>query len=428
VLPLSAYLLSYIICFDSERWYRRDLFIPAMVSCVAGLLYLLLTDELIAVRVAVIAFNVGLFVLCMVCHGELNRLRPAPARLTGFYLMIAVGGALGSAVVALAMPVLTNAYLELQFGIGSVVLLTALVLVRDRELPQLLAVPLKVGAVVAVLVAVALLERSTREYEPDVLLQTRNFYGVLTVGTDRAGEPDEARWLRNGSSYHGVQFAAPRLRSLPGAYYTPSSGVGSVMASPSEGGRRIGMIGLGVGSIAAYGRRGDSLRIYEIDPDVVEIASTAFTFLDDSAAEIEVVVGDARRSLEQEAPQAFDIFVVDAFSSDAIPVHLVTREAFEVYTRHLAEEGVIAVLISSWFFDFEPLLHAMAQEFDMQSVLVVTRSGRLENWGSRWVIMTRNSAFMEQAWVQRELQRRPPRTDPVRLWSDDYSSPFQLLK
>ena len=429
VLPLSVYLLSYIISFDNERWYRRDIFIPAMALCIAGLMYLLL-DPGLSIPAIIAVYVISLFTLCMVCHGELNRLRPEPARLTSFYLMIAVGGALGSAFVALLMPLLSNSYLELQIGMASSVALAAALLVRRKQSdwPANLLLAARTAAILVTLSVSGYLAWFSRETEPDVLLQTRNFYGVLTVGRDWTGTADESLWLRNGSSYHGTQLTAPDLRAIPAAYYAPRSGVAVALGYKAGAERHIGMIGLGVGSIAAYGEAKDRMRIYEIDPDVAHIAATQFTFLRDTAADITVVLGDARRSLEAEPPQGFDVFVVDAFSSDAIPVHLITREAFDVYLRHLAPEGVLAILISSWHFDFAPMLHNMAREFELTPIVIETSTGDYEDWGSRWVIMTRNQKFLAQPRVRHAALRQGSADNTVRIWTDDYSSPFELLK
>lgn len=430
ILPLSVYLLSFILCFDSERWYRRDVFLPAMLICMAAMLYLLIGDGL-PVLPGVAAYTVSLFVLCMVCHGELNRLRPHPARLTGFYLMIALGGALGSALVAVVMPELADRYLELQLGLAGIAVLVAIVLAKDVKVswPARFARPAQAGMVVALVVIGGLLVRSAKDLEPDIVYQTRNFFGVLTVGRDYAGSADESLWLRNGTSYHGAQLALPRHHLRPAAYYSPRSGVALALGfSRGLPDRRIGMVGLGVGSVASYTKEDDYLRIYEINPAVIDIAESQFTFLANSPARYDVVLGDARLSLAQESPQGFDVFILDAFSSDAIPVHLLTREAFELYLRHLEPDGVIAVLISSWHFDFEPLLRKMADHFDLNAVLVSNSSGPLQDWGSRWMILTRNEQFMMQRRVRQTDRDRPSDVRDVRLWTDDFSSPFQLLK
>ncbi len=430
VLPLSVYLLSYIICFDSERWYRRGLFLPGMVLCVAAMLYVLGGDGT-PVLWTVFVFTFSLFVLCMVCHGELYRLRPDPVHLTGFYLMIAFGGALGSALVAVLMPVVADRYLELQIAIAGVAMLTAIMLARDVNVTYRSRYARSIqGALLAALIVTGgLLVRSVRDVESDIVFQARNFFGVLTVGRDFAGTDKEALWLRNGTSYHGAQLASPVYRSRPTAYYAPRSGVALAMNfSENKPERRIGMVGLGVGAIASYAGIGDYLRIYEINPEVVRVAEQRFTFLADTEANVDVILGDARLSLERKSPQVFDVFILDAFSSDAIPVHLLTREAFDLYLRHLAPDGVIAVLISSWHFDFEPLLLKMADDFGLQAVLISHSSGELQDWGARWMIMTRNEKFMIQSRVRLAQQNRSRMDRDVRMWTDDFSSPFQLLK
>jgi len=401
-----------------------------MVLCVAAMLFVL-SGEGTPVLWAVLVFTLSLFVLCMVCHGELYRLRPDPAHLTGFYLMIAFGGALGSALVAVLMPVVADRYLELQVGIAGVAMLTAILLARDINVTfrSRYARSIQVALLAALLVTGGLLVRSVRDDEPDIVFQARNFFGVLTVGRDFAGTYQEALWLRNGTSYHGAQLTSPVSRSRPTAYYAPKSGVALAMNfSKNRPERRIGMVGLGVGTIASYAGSGDYLRVYEINPEVVRVAEQRFTFLADTEASVDVILGDARLSLERESPQAFDVFVLDAFSSDAIPVHLLTREAFDLYLRHLAPDGVIAVLISSWHFDFEPLLLKMADEFGLQAVLIGNSSGYLQDWGARWMIMTRNEQFMLQSRVRLAKQNRSGMDRDVRMWTDDFSSPFQLLK
>ena len=428
VVPLCAYLLSYILCFGSEKWYRRSLFIPAMVVSIGAIVSLLIT-EVESVRLAVAVYTAALFVLCMVCHGELYRLRPDPGRLTGFYLMIAVGGALGSALVAVAMPLLVDRYLELQLGIAATAVLTAILLARDARVhyPLRQARLAQVSMLVTLLAVGGVLGSSARDDEADIVYRERNFYGVLTVGRDNAGTPKESLWLRNGTSYHGAQMTSPHYRTIPAAYYSPRSGVALALSFTNDKpGRRIGMVGLGVGSVASYGNEGDYLRVYEINPEVVRVAGSQFSFLADSKADVDIVIGDARLSLERESPQAFNLFVLDAFSSDSIPVHLLTREAFELYLRHLTDDGIIAVLISSWYFDFEPLLKRMAEEFDMHAVSINSFSGDLEDWGSNWMILTRNGDFLKHQRVRKAMLLGSEQRE-VRLWTDDFSSPFQLL-
>jgi len=430
VLPLSVYLLTFIIAFDNERWYRRRIFLPLFVFSIAWTLYLLMGEEL-NVTWTIIVFMFVLFVLCMVCHGELYRLRPAAKHLTGYYLMVASGGALGSALVSVLMPIVSDRYVELQLAASAVTILMTSLLIKEVSIKfgSSAALPTKGVLIATCGLIVLLFGQSAQDEQSDIVYQTRNFYGVLTVGRDNAGTSEEFLWLRNGNSYHGAQATIPPKSSLPITYYSRGSGIDLAMSFPTTAPpRQIGMIGLGIGTALSYAHAQDTVKIYEINPDVVEIAKRHFTYLSDSTAEVDIVLGDARLSLEKESPQAFDIFVVDAFSSDAIPVHLLTREAFELYLKHLKPDGIIAVLISSWYFDFHPLLSGMADALGLESVLVTNTSKNSQQWGSRWMILTNNHNFLSQEAVQIRKQNGPRENSDVRLWTDDFSSPFQLLK
>jgi hypothetical protein len=432
VLPLSVYLLTFIIAFDNERWYRRRLFLPLFAFSLAWILYLLIGEEL-NVTWTIIVFMFTLFVLCMVCHGELYRLRPEANQLTGYYLMVALGGALGSALISVLMPIISDRYIELQIAASMSTILVALILIKHVKVnvrASLTAgIPFQIALAIGATFIVLVFVQSARDKEPDIIYQARNFYGVLTVGRDNAGTSEEFLWLRNGNSYHGAQATAPLKNSLPITYYSPGSGIDMAMNfSTGQPKRHIGMIGLGIGTAISYAGVQDLVKVYEINPDVVEIAERHFTYLADTTADVKLVLGDARLSLEKELPQAFDIFVLDAFSSDAIPVHLLTREAFELYLKHLKPDGIIAVLISSWHFDFQPLLTEMARTLGLQSVLVSNASNSAQQWGSRWMILTKNDQFMSQEHIQLHKQNMPESISNVRLWTDDFSSPFQLLK
>lgn len=430
VLPLSVYLLTFIIAFDNERWYRRRLFLPLFAFSLAWILYLLL-GEALNVTWTIIVFMFALFVLCMVCHGELYRLRPIANQLTGYYLMVALGGALGSAFVSVLMPIISDRYIELQIAASMASILVVLLLMKHVNVKMSLTagIPIQVALAIGATFIILVFVQSARDEEPDIIYQARNFYGVLTVGRDNAGTSEEFLWLRNGNSYHGAQATKPPAKSLPITYYSPGSGIDMAMSfSAGQAKRRIGMIGLGIGTAISYAGAQDSVKVYEINPDVVEIAQRHFTYIADTTADVKVVLGDARLSLEKELPQAFDIFVLDAFSSDAIPVHLLTREAFELYLKHLTPDGIIAVLISSWHFDFQPLLTEMGKTLGLQSVLVTNASSSAQQWGSRWMILTKNDQFMSQQFIQSQKQRMPDNMSDVRLWTDDFSSPFQLLK
>ena len=430
VMPLSVYLLTFIIAFDNERWYRRSLFLPLFAFSLAWILYLLL-GEALNVTWTIIVFMFTLFVLCMVCHGELYRLRPPANQLTGYYLMVALGGALGSALVSVLMPIISDRYIELQIAASMATILVVLLLMKHVNVKVSLTagIPIQLALAIGTTFVIFVFVQSARDEEPGIVHQARNFYGVLTVGRDNAGTSDEFLWLRNGNSYHGAHATTAPAKSLPITYYSPGSGIDMAMSfSTGQRKRRIGMIGLGIGTAISYAGAQDSVKVYEINPDVVEIAQRHFTYLADTTADVKLVLGDARLSLEEELPQAFDVFVLDAFSSDAIPVHLLTREAFELYLKHLKPDGIIAVLISSWHFDFQPLLTEMGKTLGLQSVLVTNASNSAQQWGSRWMILTKNDRFMSQQFIQSQKQRMPDNMSDVRLWTDDFSSPFQLLK
>ena len=426
IMPLSLYLLTYILCFDHPRWYHRGVFIPALPITIITLLYVI-EHEISAISVILI-FLLALFALCMICHGELYRLKPHPTALTHFYLMIALGGALGSAVVSLLMPLISTTYSELELGMGLLVLMVAVLLAKtdwDQNIRQKRTLMLTGIISLAGLLNIGLLY-SALAVDPNVIYQSRNFFGVLTVGYDG----DEALYLKNGNSWHGVQYVDPDIQFEALGYYSTAGGLGTAieMTDTIINARHIGMVGLGVGTVASYLNQNDTLRIYEINPEVVKVAQETFTYLAHSEADIDIVIGDARRSLEQEPSQQFDLLILDAFSSDAIPVHLLTHEAFTTYLRHLKPNGIIALLISSWYFDFEPMLQAMAQSLNLGSVTVQDSGDDGHNWGSRWMLMVRDPSALEHPSAAGLPHNQYHLGEKITPWSDNFSSPFQLLR
>ena len=312
VLPLSVYLLSFVLTFESDRWYRRAVFVPfaavMLALCAFGL-----QDNLGSnLRTALPIYVVGLFALCMFLHGEMARLRPASAYLTRFYLMLSLGGALGGVSVGLVAPHALPAYYELGVGLTLCALIAA-VLWRQR----------RIGMAASLALAGACAWFLVLQVEGDatgVRRMQRNFYGTLvTLDTLRGEAKDRVRQIYHGSVRHGEQYLAPDRRREPTTYYGPSSGIGLAIAAAPVRPRRIGLIGLGAGTLATYGRPGDVYRVYEINPEVFDLADSEFSFLADSPARIERVLGDARLALEREPPQAFDVLAVDAFSGDSVP-------------------------------------------------------------------------------------------------------------
>ena len=432
VLPLGLYLLSFIICFDNPRWYRRAPFVAAMVATWLGIGWLLTRGTDAAVFFPIGIACACLFFTCMVAHGELYRLKPNPRHLTGYYLYIATGGALGGMFVAVIAPQMFNGYYEWEIGLlGSGVLFLALI-ARDHAQKNLRTANAITGAML--LIGLLLLGRAmtttTRDDQAAKVSQSRNFYGTLTIW--KTGDESTGRGFLNlshGQTVHGVQLFPPNAQ-LPALYYGENSGAGRAFAALPPGNRRVGLIGLGIGTLAAYANPGDTFRFYEINPEVVRLAESRFSYLTNAAGKIEGVIGDARLLLEGEPNQHFDLIALDAFSSDSIPVHLLTREAFTTYERHLNTNGVIAVHISNRYLDLEKVLVNVAAHFNYRLLVIESRNIPDKWWlqPSTWVLLSRNETFMTNETLQ--LASRPARKSaaPIPLWTDDFASVFQILK
>lgn len=375
VLPLALYLITFILCFDSDRWYHRKPFvIGAMVLQLASI-YLVTRGSNVSILLQIAIYFGGMFCSCMVCHGELARLRPGNHHLTLYYLTISAGGALGGLFVGLLAPLLFVGFYELQLGIFCFLLAYLCLRVAEDKRRAIRPHWLGPAAVAFVLVlAVFGVSRLGRQ-QPDALKVARNFYGVLKV--ERVDDPQEAveptLQLVHGRIAHGAQFISATRQQVPTAYYAECTGIGQLMLHGQSGPpRHIGIVGLGIGTLAAYGRAGDAMRMYEINPNVISIAREDFSFLQNSPAKLSVVEGDARLSLEFEPPQQFDVLVLDAFSGDAIPLHLLTREAVDVYIKHLKPDGILAFHISNLHFNLRPVIRGLAQEFGLQHHFVTT--------------------------------------------------------
>jgi hypothetical protein len=428
VMPLSLYLLSFIICFDHERWYIRRLWAAATIFAWAGVVvvdYVRYTHSPGLVLELGLNFAALLFV-CMVCHGELARLKPSPRYLTEFYLMIAAGGALGGVLVAVVAPLIFSMYFEWQIGVlASTVLAFGLVILPGRAGRR----GITCYAVLAPLLALGASYAFYWGFDPmQPLERSRNFFGVVTVKEEVAADSGQrALLLVHGRITHGCQAVDSSKRRWATSYYGEPSGVGQAIGYLQKSGAiRVGAIGLGVGTVATYARPGDVFRFYEINPEVLRLARQYFTYLADCRGQCEVKLGDARLSLEAEPPQHFDLLVLDAFSGDAIPTHLLTREAFDVYRRHLAPGGAIAVHISNNYLDLAPVVRRLAEHCGMGSVQICTEGdkGRLQD-PSNWMLMTRNDGLL------RACPSTPPNSsgnDPqAPLWTDQYSNLFRIL-
>ncbi|MGE5646776.1 MAG: spermidine synthase [Acidobacteriota bacterium] len=422
ILPLAIYLLTFILCFESPRWYKRGLYLKLLAVALGSVGYAIYDISVgEAFLVAVPVFSIGLFLGCMYCHGELARCKPEQERLTSFYLMVSLGGALGGVFVGLVAPRLMPGVYELALSLVSIAAL-ALWLNWREGLPQRLLWGGAVAATAAVFIA------QVHGYQKDSLVAMRSFYGaVRVVQTSDAGT--QVRTLFHGSVKHGSQsFLPPARRMEPTTYYGPESGAGLALRFCCEGPKRVGVVGLGTGTLAAYGRSGDVFRFYEINPQVTQIARTLFTFLSESPARTEVTPGDARLSLEREAPQGFDVLAVDAFSGDAIPVHLLTKEAFALYLRHLRPGGIVALHVSNQYLELAPVAGEVAAAHGVAAVSIRSRGDREGMLSAAtWVLATRNEAFLAQPEI-RQAARPIRRQAGRRVWTDDYNNLFQAIK
>ncbi len=428
ILPLAIYLLSFIFSFSDSRWYERRIY--TLLFCIAslGMLWVLLRAGSLNVLVQISVYGVLLFLATMICHGELYSLRPHADHLTSFYLMVSFGGAAGGIFVNLIAPFLFTGYWEFYLS-WLLTILLLVVMLLPRFSAQVYIQARVMG--VSFLVVITLLALGLNQYQ-NALFVERNFYGVI-----RVTEFDQkAVAMIHGMTVHGIQYLDDRAR--PTTYYVQDSGIGLLLQNyPREAKRlRVGVLGLGAGTLATYAQAGDVYRFYEINPIVVRLANGEgdyFTFLKDSKADVTVVTGDARISLEQELSsgqwQNFDILVLDTFSSDSIPIHLVTKEAFTLYLEHLAPNGVIAAHISNRHLNLQPVLWKLAQEFNLQMVLIAKpASADAGSFPSEWVVLTQDPLLFEIPAIK---SRAIPFTDfdsSVRLWTDDYSNLFQILK
>jgi predicted O-methyltransferase YrrM len=449
ILPLGVYLLSFILSFENTRWYRRRSFFALFAVALGAMGYAAdPRSQVDDIRVLVPVFIGGLFICCMVCHGELARSKPSARRLTSFYLMVALGGAIGGLFVAVLAPAVFPALVEfpLLLVVTPAVILWMLFSVHQVSwagpaapetnmatqrgrgvLTALRRAPLWPVWILSLLGVVGLggfLAQGEWADLSEARLLSRNFYGALRVEDDHELG---VRELAHGTISHGEQYLNPAKRRRPLTYYAAGTGIGLLMTElEKKGAIRLGVIGLGTGSMAAWGRADDAIRFYEINARVLDIARTQFTFLADCASHTEVVLGDARLSLEREPAQQFDVLVVDAFSGDSIPVHLLTHEAFEVYFRHLKPDGILAVHVSNSYLDLAPPVAALARQLGREAHLILNEEDlKTRTFSADWILVGVNESE-RFPWLkdkESEIALKPG----LRIWTDDFSNLWQLL-
>jgi spermidine synthase len=327
--------------------------------------------------------------------------------------------------VAVVAPLAFNGYYELGLSMIAVAFLAALRCATLNPVARNMSLAVLMGVTGAAIY-------DGLRFQEGVRIAQRNFYGVLRVkeyGTP--GETSHARRLLHGVIMHGEQFMHPEYRGMVTTYYQHSSGVGAALLARRErpGAMHVGVIGLGTGTLAAYGRKGDRFRFYEINPRVVGLAAREFAYLADSDAALEMVLGDARLSLEREPPQQFDVLAVDAFSSDAIPVHLITREALALYLRHMKPDGIVAFHVSNRFLDLVPVVARLAAENGAHAVLVAESSGDDDTrTQSDWVLVSRDARALKAKEIEEAGAEQAEDRATLRTWTDDYSNLVQILK
>jgi hypothetical protein len=430
MLPLAAYLLTFILAFEFPSRYRRGIVVRLLVVMLASLGYAISkTDVSLPIGIAILFFLVECFLAGLFCHAETYALRPQRgSETTLFYLLIAAGGAAGTFFIGIASPLIFSANYDLAISFFATALLAVAVTWQDGW-PQRM---LWATASVLLLIFAIMLHSA---YARDAILEVRNFYGTLRVKQTTTPQADPERMLLNGTIQHGTQIFATDLNRIPTTYYAVDSGVGLALRfCCNESGsdivrpRTIGVIGLGTGTLAAYGHAGDRIRFYEINPLVQPIAQNLFTYLRDSRAQITFADGDARTSLTREDPHSFDVLVVDAFSGDAIPLHLLTTEAIALYKRHLAPDGILAFHVSNQYLNLAPEIAQLAIAGNMQSKLVESPGNDATgSYRSTWVLLTNSATFFTRPEIA-SAGTDTPMTPRLRPWTDDYSSLLPILQ
>ncbi len=452
VLPLGLYLLSFIICFDRPAWYKPRLYAWTVVACIAGLIAMSLTPLSHWMLVDAALHLTLLMAMCMLCHGEVARLKPHPQRLTQYYLMLSAGGALGGLVVGLLCPLLFTGYTELAICTGITAATATAVLMGYRTARfgdqrfDLRRVHGLRGGLVALALGVTWL--STDSSTAGVQASSRNFFGVL-----RVVQMDDCVVMMHGRTMHGLQtHDAPNQATT---YYGPDSGIGRVLraqrasleesarhgtapdqsspdqsspgqSSPGQSSRGEGLnvagVGLGCGTLATYGNPGDRYEFIEINPDVIRLAQQHFDFIDQSAAEVQLTVGDGRLVLEDRADGRFDVIALDAFSSDSVPAHLLTREAFALYRSCLKPQGVLVVHVTNRHLDLPPVVHRLAADAGLASGLIASPLDiQQHTLAAQWIVIAANDhPIWDAAELQGVIRPSEPQRQQGPLWTDRY--------
>jgi hypothetical protein len=496
IAPITIYLLSFVVTFSTRSLYRPAVFAGALMIVSALSLDLRVFGAQIGFWQFLVTCLFGLAIACVICHAELFRARPHTLNLTGFYLTISAGGVMGTLWVAVISPNLFNRDIDLPLLWGCLVLAIVWRLGRTKDLRTAIAIwwgqtAMMIGAPLlrptteysrwenlrgeiaanSMLLCILLLglaylifrsrQSKTRTWSraigvgliamplfvigthltsalravPGTVVNYRGFHGEITVVDYKSPNSNSnSRFMSHGTTTHGIQLLAPEYQGYPTSYYVPGSGIGQALSRTNQSSNRhIGVVGLGVGTLAAYGMSGDRIRFFEIDPHVVSVAKTHFSFLSRSDAMIDVVLGDGRLMLNQEtftAAPKYDLLVLDAFSGDAVPIHLLTQEAFQIYLNRLSPDGILAINISNRIIDLRRAIEGNARQSRLYLSHIIHHPESEDWWrfSSEWLLLAPRRETLNTASITEWSGIANPADLDGPIWSDEFASILPMLR
>lgn len=438
ILPLCIYLLTYIICFNNDKWYVRNYCFILFSGCSIAAILMFFIGTQFSIFIQVVIYSSILFFACMLCHGELARLKPDNNKLTSFYLVMAFGGVMGSIFTSVVAEQLFTQYYEFPVGIAIVYILFSCSLWRESSNNKLSRRMKKQNiyfaavSIAGVLAFSLYFHKLNNVYFKDDVYNSRNFYGTLSVKDfDEVERP--TRMLFDGTTSHGTQSLSELERDTPTSYYRLDTGVSLVLQKFAfNQPKKVGVIGLGTGTLAAYGNAGDDYVFYELNPDVEFAAKNYFSYLSTSKADVSVRIGDARVTLQNEfaenGSQEYQVLIVDAFSSDSIPVHLLTLEAFRLYWDHLKEDGLLVLHISNNHLDLLPLVATLSEKLGMKMQHFYSASDNNHAHTAEWVVVTNNKDFYTNEEIASRSTYFKLNNEQKVLWTDAYSNLLSVIK
>jgi hypothetical protein len=431
VLPLSLYLVSYILSFSKYNLYSRSYWLPMFLFCIfAALLMFFLGSQFNSLS-QILMYSLILFVTCMVCHGELRQHTPGAENLTLFYLCLAAGGFLGGMLVTLIAPIVFIKLTEYPITMLLIYLLVGISYFVSRSITNLPKSKFFTAwsmGLVGLVVSFLVLDKAYTRFD---IISARNFYGYLTVKDVHIGQQISRR-LVDGTTVHGSQNLTKAREPIKG-YFGSNTGISiAIKYVQRQSIMKMAVIGLGAGVLADYGRNADQIDFYEINPNVNRFANTYFDYLPNSVAKTDVILGDGRLSLESELRQLgskqLDLLVIDAFSSDAIPTHLITLEAFHLYWQHLRENGLLVMHITNNHIDLKPVISALADDLNKHVQIFKSYSNDLGNYASEWLVISDNLEFINLTESKRNSTKLVIAEGDKILWTDDFNNLLSVIK